>query len=365
MENVKSLPSWHEWLLGHAWIVEAILVLSVLLFLKTVLKKALVRSKQRAHLIENDWRIHLDYPTVAPARALLWILLVSFSIELIVRELELNSASFNFISPLRNAGVISCLSWFLLRLKKVFHNAVAARRVKGKPSFDTVSLELIAKIFSIAVVFVSLLILLQIFGLDILPLVTFGGIGAAALGFASRDVIANFFGGLMLYITRPFTINDLIELPEKKVIGYIEEIGWYYTRVRDEQKKPIYIPNSVFSTEMLINQSRITHRLVEETVRIRYADIVKAGPIVEEIRTLLERHPEIDAHQPIYVYLHNFGPYSLELEIKAYTLATRYEEFMEIKQRILVQIHNIVIKAGAEIPYPTSTVEMSDRTVLG
>ncbi len=348
MENREILPNWHSWLLEHAWIVEAGFILLLLFLFNFLLKRALDRSKQKAQIKENDWRVHLDSSVIFPLKALLWVLSSSFLFYLTAQELKL-ADTLGFIAPLRNVAIVFFLTWFLIRWKKVFHNAMAARRVRGKPTFDPVSLEIIGKLFTIGVLFVALLVILGLFGLNIVPLVTFGGIGAAAFGFASREVIANFFGGLMLYATRPFTVNDLIEIPAKKITGHVEEIGWYATALRDLEKKPIYIPNALFSSEILLNLSRITHRCIEEKVRIRYADADKASNIIDEIRTLFDRHPEIDSHQPINIYLLTFGPYALEIEIKAYTLSTRYEDFMEIKQELLLHVHQIIESAGAEM----------------
>lgn len=297
---------------------------------------------------ENDWRLHLEHIAIVPARILLWILLVSFSLELVARELQLGGA-FAYIPSLRNAGVILCLSWFLLRWKKAFHQALAARKIKGRPFLDPISLEMVGKLFTISIFFVSFLTILGLFGVDIAPLIAFGGIGAAALGFASRDVISNFFGGLMIYVTRPFTVHDQIELPEKKMQGTVEEIGWYLTSIRDAKKQPIYIPNALFSTQVLINLSRITHRRIDEIVRIRYADIGKSEAIIEEIKRLFAKHPQIDPHQVTDVHLVTLGDYALEIEIKAYTLATRYEQFMEIKQALLLEVHQIIERNGAQI----------------
>jgi MscS family membrane protein len=353
----QTTLAWPDWLAEHTWLLEVLVVLLLLFFLNFILKKVIERSRQKAHLQEHDWRHHLNDAMMTPLRILLVLLLISFGIELACRQFNLEN-SFSFVEPLRNAGIVLCLAWFLIRWKKIFYNAMAARRVKGKPSFDPISLEIMGRIFTILVIFISLLVLLGVLGLDVVPLLTFGGIGAAALGFASKDVVANFFGGWMLYVTRPFTIQDLIELPEKNIKGHVEDIGWYLTSLRDLAKQPIYIPNAMFSTQVMVNLSRITHRKIEEKISIRYSDMSKVDKIVEKVRSLLERHTEIDQHQAIHVYLLTFGSYALEIEIKAYTLATRYEEFMELKQKILLEIYNLVAELGAEMPYPTTTVNV-------
>ena len=55
-------------------------------------------------------------------------------------------------------------------------------------------------------------------------------------------MISNFFGGFMIYVTHSFGIGDWINLPDHNVEGYVEEIGWYTTRIRTFEKRPIYVP---------------------------------------------------------------------------------------------------------------------------
>jgi small-conductance mechanosensitive channel len=79
---------------------------------------------------------------------------------------------------------------------------------------------MVGKLATVAVGVLSGLIILQIFGVNIAPLLAFGSIGAASIGFAGKDVMANFCSGIMLHITRPFIIGDQIYLPEKNLEGH-------------------------------------------------------------------------------------------------------------------------------------------------
>lgn len=216
--------------------------------------------------------------------------------------------------------------------------------------------QILSKLLSIAIIFIAGLVILQILGLNVMPLVAFGGVGAAALGFAAKDVIANFFGGLMLHITRPFTVGDLILLPSQQIEGHVETIGWYLTSIRDREKRPVYLPNAFFSTLLVVNASRMSHRRIEERLGVRYEDISKTPSLASEIKAAISDHPSIDKNVPLIVSFKAFGPYSLEIYIDAYCLATRLDEFLQIKQEILLRIHQVVVKNGAEMPYPTSIV---------
>ena len=213
--------------------------------------------------------------------------------------------------------------------------------MEGKHTLDGSTAHVIDKLMSITIFFVSLMIVLQVVGLDIVPLLTVSGIGAAILGFASRDVVSNFFGGVMIYITRPLAVDEQIAIPGKSVHGVVEEIGWYLTTIRDMQKKLLYIPNSVFSTEALVNYSRMTHRRIDERVRLSTKAGFQAETIIKEIRDYISTHPEIDSKEEIDVFLLSINPWGVILEIKAYTKSTKYLKFMEAKQQILLQLHKI------------------------
>ncbi len=243
-------------------------------------------------------------------------------------------------------GGILCLMWVALRSKKIFHKRILVRRMQGKQVLDPLSIEIFEKIFTVGILFIAFVSILQVFGLDVIPLLAFSGIGAAVLGFASKDVVANFFGGLMIYINRPFGVLDLIEIPEKKIKGYVEEIGWYLTSIRDMHKRSIYVPNSLFSTEFLLNHSRMTHECMEEKIRIRTTD--RAESIVEEIRTLFKNHPEVDQGESIEIFLTFLSSYGMEIGIKAYTRTTKKEEFMRIKEELLLGIYKIAFKSSVQ-----------------
>lgn len=143
------------------------------------------------------------------------------------------------------AAVLFC-TWLALRGKKAIQ----------KLGLDRSSLKMFEKIYTAVVLFISTLLVLQIFGLDPIPVLTLSGVGAAVIGFASREIFANFFGGLMIYMTRPFSIGEEIELPGKKIAGTVEEIGWCVTAMRDGNKNLITIPNTLFSTEWIVNRSQ-------------------------------------------------------------------------------------------------------------
>ena len=108
-------------------------------------------------------------------------------------------------------------------------------------------------------------------------MLTFGGVGGLIVGLAAKDLLSNFFGGMMIYFDRPFKVGDWIRSPDRQIEGTVERIGWRMTIIRTFDKRPLYVPNSVFSSIVVENPSRMLNRRINETFGLRYQDADKFG----------------------------------------------------------------------------------------
>ena len=187
----------------------------------------------------------------------------------------------------------------------------------------------------------------------------FGGMGGIAIGFAAQDLLANFFGGLFIYTDRPFSVGDWIRSPDRNLEGTVEKIGWRVTRIRTFDKRPLYIPNSIFSHIALENPSRMSNRRIKETIGIRYEDAGKMGKIIELVRKMLLAHPEIDADKTLIVNFNAFAASSLDFFIYTFTKTTNWVDYHQIKQDVLLKTLDIIEGQGAECAFPTSTVHVA------
>ena len=168
---------------------------------------------------------------------------------------------------------------------------------------------------TLSVAITAFLVIIQTLGYSVSGLLAFGGVGGLAVGFAAKDLLANFFGGLMIHLDRPFTIGDWISSTDREIEGVVESIGWRLTIIRAFDKRPIYIPNSLFTQIVVKNPSRMTNRRIYEAIGVRYEDASKVSSITQQIRELLKGDPEIDSQQTIIVNLNQFSPSSLDIII--------------------------------------------------
>ncbi|MEE8269727.1 MAG: mechanosensitive ion channel family protein, partial [Nitrospinaceae bacterium] len=192
----------------------------------------------------------------------------------------------------------------------------------------------------------------------------FGGIGGMAVGFAAKDLLANFFGGLTIYLDRPFAVGDWIRSPDRDIEGTVENIGWRLTRIRTFDKRPLYIPNATFTTIAVENPSRMLNRRINETIGIRYDDAGKMETIVGKVKNMLSNHPEIDTGRTLIVNFNAFAPSSLDFFIYTFTKTTDWVYFHEVKQDVMLKIIKIIEEEGAECAFPTSTVHLADKEIF-
>lgn len=202
--------------------------------------------------------------------------------------------------------------------------------------------------------------MLQAWGFSIGGVLAFGGVGGVAIGFAAKDLLANFFGALMIYFDKPFKIGDCIRSPDREIEGVVEEIGWRQTRIITPDKRPLYVPNSVFSNIAVENTSRMLNRRIFETVGVRYEDINKLEKIVLEVKEMLENSDEIDKNLHIIVNVNAFAPSSVDFLVCTFTKVTDLVKFHLVKQDIMLKIAHIIQANGAEIALPTSTLSVND-----
>ena len=126
-----------------------------------------------------------------------------------------------YLGALRKTAVIACAAWFFFRWKNEIEESLLADPTK---KVDITTVRMVGRLVSLGLGVITGLVIMQLFGVNTAPLLAFGSIGAASIGFAGKDVMANFCSGIMLQITRPFVRGDLIFLPEKHLEGHIEDI---------------------------------------------------------------------------------------------------------------------------------------------
>ena len=318
----------------------------------------LVLDRVAAHL-DRTHTLHDDAVLEAVRRPLGWGVW-TFGLLFAAQVAGSGSANalFGYIDPVRDVAVMVLIGWFAIRYLSFLEEHVADPAY-GRPRVDPTTAAAVGKVLRASVLITVLLMALQSLGFSVTGVLAFGGIGGIAVGFAARDLLANFFGALMIFLDRPFAVGDWIRSADREIEGTVEDIGWRLTRIRTFDQRPLYVPNSVFATLTVENPSRMRNRRIYEIVGVRYDDMAQVSGIVDDIRDMLRGHEEIDPERTLIVNLLEFGASSVNIMVYTFTRTTDWVTFHGIKEDVLLRIAAIVDRRGAEMAFPTTTVHLS------
>lgn len=300
----------------------------------------------------------LSYAVYKPVMCFLVLLGMTYSMEWFcfawsARETDL----FDLI---RRIGFIALFAWFLLNLVAQGKAHFLLREGSTSKSVDKTFIYAVSQITRIVIIIASLLSLLQVFGFSLAGVLAFGGMGGLIIGFASKDLFANIFGSLLLFLDRPFAIGDYIALPSLKVEGEVKAIGWRVCEILAPTCRPIYVPNALFSSLVVENRSRINRRRHYFNIKLRYQDRHRIESLTTQIRELLLKKESIDTDRTILVNLTELADTSLTLLVSATSRFTAASEFFTEQQQLYLEILACIEDSGAKWAFPASEIYLHE-----
>ena len=164
--------------------------------------------------------------------------------------------------------------------------------------------------------------------------------------------MANYFGGIVVLIDGNFKVGDWIFSPDRQIEGVVEYIGWRSTHLRTIDRKTLYVPNSIFSSIIVINGSRMTNREIKDSVNIKYTEATTIKRILDEINNMLKTDPELDKSRRLAAFFSKFEPLSIEITFQAFTYTIDWQKYQDIQQRIRLGIMDIIMHNDAQIAIP-------------
>lgn len=344
---------------GQVWIPLLLFVL-LLTFLVDLVTRLIFRTLDGK--LKRHNKFFLSSIVMAMTRPVVFYIWLSGSVLALLTMInhfqiftELKPQILGFRSTL---GILA-VAWFSVRW--VAEIEIYLKQLEAEDRrWDSVTIEALSKIIKLTVFVVTGLFVLSELGLNITGLVAFGGVGAMAVALAGKDIIGNLLGGMMLYWDKPFYVGDWISSPDRSIEGTVESIGWRMTVVRTFDKRPLYIPNGIFSTIAVQNPSRMTNRRIKQTIGLRYCDIDKMAAVTSGIKKMLDNHPDIDHNQTTFVNFVTYNNSTLDILIYTFTKTTVWVEFQAIQEDVLLKIADVVASHGAEMAFPTRTLYVED-----
>ena len=351
-----------NWLSGLnpelVWIIKVFVIVLATALVSFIGKRVLLKMALKVGDTRTRWD---DVVLNALARPITWVIwLEGLDIASDVIYAETQSAIFTYSNSVRDVGILICLTWFVLGIIR----GAEEEFTRQSDQVDKTTAQAIGKLLRLAVFITAALVILQTLGYSISGVLAMGGVGGIAVGFAAKDLLANFFGGLIIYLDRPFVVGDWVRSPDRDIEGTVEHIGWRMTMIRNFQSRPLYVPNSVFSNVIVENPSRMSNRRIYETIGLRYSDLTSMDQIVADVVSMLKNHQEIEPDTTMIVNFNEFSDSSVDFFIYCFTKTTQWVKFHEVKQNVMLRIAEIITANNAEIAFPTSTIHIAEAIAI-
>jgi MscS family membrane protein len=345
------------------WIFQFVLIMGVCIVLSWVFKFINRRLQSRLARTIHLWDSALLDALYRPLNIYIWAIGIGMLFSL--AHANLFSEFFNLDKGVYFKFITEVfVIWIILRFISRLHAAIVICPMIGRKKFDKSMAAALCQLLRIVMLLIGILVILPTLDISISAILAFGGVGALAMSFAAKDTLANFLGGMMVFIDRPFAVGDWIRSPERDIEGTVEQIGWRLTRIRRFNMRPIYIPNALFSTISIETPSRMLNRRIKVSIGIRYCDYQKMEPIVRSVEDMLRNHDEIDENRTLFVKFHDLSPYSLNFLVYSFTKTIRWLEYQAVLQDVLLKIMNIIEAHGAKCAFPTQTLSIPGGVAL-
>ena len=205
----------------------------------------------------------------------------------------------------------------------------------------------------ITVILGVVMILGNVFNVNITALVTGLGIGGVAFALASKESLENLLGSFTIFFDKPFTVGDIVTLGG--VTGVVEKVGFRSTRIRTFDKSIVTVPNKNIISSELDNLGARPVRRVKFNIGLTYnASVNNIKAIVNDIQELIDKHPETNNEGKVRFL--NFGASSLDIMVLYYVNSPDWEVLIDTQEKINYSIIDIVAKHKCDFAFPSTSV---------
>ena len=295
-----------------------------------------------------------DDKVLEALRAPLSLLPIILGLFLALDFLELEDPYLAAANNLTKSLIAYAIFWSLYRCVEPVGLALS----KLGRTFTRTMLEWLTRAVRWIFVFLGAATILEIWGIQVGPLLAGLGLFGVAVALGAQDLFRNLIAGLMILIERRFHVGDWVKI-DGVVEGTVEKINFRSTTVRRFDKAPVFVPNTEFSDGAVTNFSEMTHRRIYWTIGVEYGTSVdQLRQIRDEIESYILENDDF-AHPPevsTFVRIDQFNDSSIDIMLYCFTRTTNWGEWLEIKEKLAYKIKDIVEGAGTGFAFPSQSL---------
>ena len=216
----------------------------------------------------------------------------------------------------------------------------------------------IMKALRVAVVLVGAATVLQIWGIQIGPIIAGAGLFGVAVALGAHDLFKNLIAGILILGEKRFRKGDWIHV-EGVVEGTVEAIGFRSTVVRRFDKAPVMVPNAQLSDTAVTNFSDMTYRRIYWHIGVEYrTSIDQLREIRDNIAAYIENNDVFvkASEANTFVRIDRFNDSSIDILVYCFTYTKVWGEWLEAKEKLAYRIMEIVDEAGTGFAFPSTSI---------
>ena len=218
--------------------------------------------------------------------------------------------------------------------------------------------EWLIKAIRIAAMLIGAATILQIWGIQVAPIIAGAGLFGVAVALGAQDLFKNLIAGMLILGEKRFRKGDWIRV-EGVVEGTVENIGFRSTIIRRFDKAPVMVPNTNLSDTAVTNFSGMTHRRIYWKIGVEYRTTVdQLRQIRDEMEHYIVESPEFASPKDVstFVRIDRFSDSSIDIMLYCFTKTTNWGEWLEIKEQLAFRIKQIVEGAGSGFAFPSQSL---------
>jgi len=219
----------------------------------------------------------------------------------------------------------------------------------------------IIKSLKILIFILGLAAVLELWGIKIGPIIAGLGLFGVAVALGAQDLFKNLISGILVLVEKRFKIGDWI-LVEGIIEGIVEKIGFRSTVIRKFDKSIAIIPNFQFAENAVINISQTTNWIISWTINLQYdSTIDQLKTIRNEIEDYIKKHEDYKPELGFAVRVDSFAESSIDMYIRCFTKTDDWDEWLAVKERLAIQIKQIVEKNEASFAFPSQSIYVEKK----
>lgn len=366
----RYLGGWinHTTLAGIPWLklLVCLLLLLVVMIIERLLRWGLQRKIEAIPFREGviSWlRLFLN-AIVKPLSLFIYVYGIYAALSPLYGHFEAADGSNVVLLVVKRSADIGgtvALFWFFYQLVVLLDTRLVKWADGTESNVDNMLVPLIGKTLRIFIVIIGGMMVLQnLTGIKIGPLLASLGIGGLAVALAAKDSIANFFGTLTILFDKPFQVGERIVI--NAFDGTVENVGFRSTRIRLLNGHLVSIPNEKVVNSEVENIGRRPNIRWLTQIGITYdTPPEKVQEAVDILRQILQDHEGMDSEFPPRVHFNGFNDWSLNITVVVWYHPPEYWDFQAWLQRTCLEILTRFETAGIDFAFPSRTLYLANE----